>query len=855
MRIPVGGRRGFLSFVLLAVYGAETLRSSCLFVAAKREGGPQLLPSASVLSPPSAALLQERAAAAEEDVDDAGSGENDEEEEVCEAQEAMSSFLTQELEKLQDSSSAWAKFLSKLAEVKENKDVCMETGESSNKRICEHGESSSGAPQPLPCGGDAYEELISKYFQAKNCELSLAVTQTLMQNWVGHGDKEGIFDKLMFLYGKAMEYGNLDSDLYYVYQDAKGLLEELLQQAKDSVAAFHSSDIKSVFVKRRREMLGLLCALGRGTDAGALAADIVVTESVMVIRGDFEESAAAAVLAFAAAVDAFGAYPRMLLEEGGFLERAEKIHENYHKFRMNKLNGILTDIEATANAGEDSSGLMDLVPHRRHTRHHSSSSSSSSSSKDGSQAPGKDSAEAAAPVFLEGAAEQIAAAPTEGMPQIAAAAQQPGGAAAQPAPTPLLTATPPASTAGPGAAAPPVTAPPAAPVQQLQQQPQPAAAVPGVQPAVAAAPSQGAAAPGAATTVFSSGVSGSPAPLTTAPEAAQQPPPPPAAAPTSPAASPLPTDTSTAAPAASALPQQQPAGGAAAPPPPGKPSAPGAVGAAGAAGGEAEAAGEGHNSNHSIPIRDRIEDMVRSMKMFEVEDGAITYRPNLTTLERVVKAGYTDITDHVFVEAFMMLPQAFVVSTFKLISLLLPNPQVDFAEFYNSTLADDGTITEGFSGELPVNHKLLAERFSEAVDEAYKDTWREFFHDQDGINDIAQLQSPKPQQQLLQQQQQQAASQQTEAEEHVSALEQRGSGVVQPHSFVLTGAEEESSFKVAIVSTSDGFKTGDVEQFADVQAVNSMSLQALASSASFADVSLARLVLVSLGCVLSFWLL
>ena len=62
-------------------------------------------------------------------------------------------------------------------------------------------------------------------------------------------------------------------------------------------------------------------------------------------------------------------------------------------------------------------------------------------------------------------------------------------------------------------------------------------------------------------------------------------------------------------------------------------------------------------------------------------------------------------SDHVFVEAFMMLPQAFVVSTFKLISLLLPNPQVDFAEFYNSTLADDGTITEGFSGELVCAHK------------------------------------------------------------------------------------------------------------------------------------------------------
>ena len=47
-----------------------------------------------------------------------------------------------------------------------------------------------------------------------------------------------------------------------------------------------------------------------------------------------------------------------------------------------------------------------------------------------------------------------------------------------------------------------------------------------------------------------------------------------------------------------------------------------------------------------------------------------------------------------------ILPQAFAVTTFKFISLLTPNPQVDFAEFYNSTLADDGSVTEGFEGEM-----------------------------------------------------------------------------------------------------------------------------------------------------------
>lgn len=47
-----------------------------------------------------------------------------------------------------------------------------------------------------------------------------------------------------------------------------------------------------------------------------------------------------------------------------------------------------------------------------------------------------------------------------------------------------------------------------------------------------------------------------------------------------------------------------------------------------------------------------------------------------------------------------LLPQAAVTTTAQLITILLPKPDVDFAEFYNKTLNADGTITDGVTGQL-----------------------------------------------------------------------------------------------------------------------------------------------------------
>lgn len=47
-----------------------------------------------------------------------------------------------------------------------------------------------------------------------------------------------------------------------------------------------------------------------------------------------------------------------------------------------------------------------------------------------------------------------------------------------------------------------------------------------------------------------------------------------------------------------------------------------------------------------------------------------------------------------------LLPQAAVTTTSQLITLLLPKPDVDFAEFYNKTINADGTITDGVTGQL-----------------------------------------------------------------------------------------------------------------------------------------------------------
>lgn len=217
--------------------------------------------------------------------------------------------------------------------------------------------------------------------------------------------------------------------------------------------------------------------------------------------------------------------------------------------------------------------------------------------------------------------------------------------------------------------------------------------------------------------------------------------------------------------------------------------------------------------------------------MFEMHGEELGYTADVAALEKTIKAGYTDFTDKIYVVWAQLLPQAFTLTTFKFLSLLFPNPIVDIAEFYNSTMAEDGSIKEGFEGEPPVNHKLLVERFSLAVDDAYKDAWRRFF----SVADDLGIDGSKPQ----------AVQQQPAAP--VSTLEM-DVGVVKPHSFAST-REEQEEYNVAIVSSADGLSVDDLEKFADVAAINQASVEALASSSFTAMPNLMGVVSVAVACV------
>ncbi|OEH78228.1 hypothetical protein cyc_00091 [Cyclospora cayetanensis] len=639
---------------------------------ASKLGGPE---ASAVLSPLSAVELHSRA---QDDVfDDPLDEEELREEEACGGQEAMSNVMTSELEKLRDPTSPWAKFLSKLTAIKDAKQVC--TQSQTSEGLCslpEAPEGGSSTALQLPCGGDDYMKLISNYVRTKNCILSLAVTQTLTQNWLGHAGSDGIFPQLIAKYEKALEYASLDSELYSLYQDSAQLLREVIQSAKDGIAAFHSPELKAVFLKRRKELTALLCALGRGAEADT-GANVVVSDHMVVIRGNFEESEEEALTAFQSAVDTFGLYVQALLEDGGFLQRATDIHVTLHKFRLSKLSAMLTDIEPSTNEGDDALSLMRIIPgkHNKQSKHKTKEVSNKTQ-------------DAAAPAFLESAAQQGA---------VAAAAAVAAANLATPATAPQQQ-------------------------QALVGQSQSAA--------LEAAP-----------------------------------------APTSPSGNP---------------PPHAEKGDHA-----GHPPAHGIV----------------DGEHKGVPIRQKTITMAAHLRMFEMHGEELGYTADVSALSKTIKAGYTDITDKIFVVWAQFLPQAFVSTTFKFLSLLLPNPVVDIAEFYNSTMAEDGSVTEGFTGDLPVNHKLLAERFSVAVDEAYKDSWRRFFEvaddlgvDNDQSGSVAQQAPP------------------------VSAL-QVEVGAVKPHSFVST--EENDDFSVAIVSSSDGITPTDLDKYIDSEAIDKASVEAL----------------------------
>lgn len=722
------------------------------------------------------------------------------EEDACEGEEAMAAVMRGEIKKLKDVNSPWVRFLSKLTEVKDSKQVC--TIPQNSEYLCKlptATEGSKGPPQ-LPCGGDEYMKLIGTFVHTKNCVLSLAVTQTLTQNWLGHSGNEGIFLKLIKQYESAMQFSGLDSELYYIYRDSAQLLKELTQSAKDGVAAFHSLEIKSVLLKRRRELTSLLCALGRGTEADT-GSNVVVSDKVVVIRGQFSESENEALAAFRTAVDTFGVFVKGLLEEGGFLDRATAIHKELHKFRFSKLNALFSTIEPTTNEGDEALSLMKIIPVKHHKKR----------SPHKEEAAGAPAAAALGQAsFLEGAMQDdpATAAPAAAVPVAPAPAAVAQAAAPPAAGDSLLVAVP-------------------VPHQQQQQQQQAAPAAPAATPQAAAAPAAAPAAPppASAATPPAASAGAAPAPAVPGPAptifgASFEPPAPAATAPAASKAAP-----ELAAAVHAAAPAAAPAAAVASA---GAPSAPG-VPAPHISGAHHEGSEESHKG---VPIRQKVVAMASKLRMFEIHGEELGYNADVAALEKTIKAGYTDFTDKIYVVWAQLLPQAFTLTTFKFLALLMPSPVVDMAEFYNSTMGEDGTIKEGFVGEPPVNNKLMVERFSVAVDDAYKDSWRRFFAAADDLG----LEAPKPNVNNAVQQHQ---------EPPVSTLD---AGIVRPHSFMTTG-EEPEEFSVAIVSSADGLSLPDLEKFADAVAINKESVEALASRALSAMPNITGVASLAVACV------
>lgn len=588
---PLESRRlsalGTLGLLCAAVGGAAPSESTGV--------GVHVLSSSDSLS---ALQMRVKGDDAEEELDE----DDLREEDACEGEEAMASVMKSELKKLQDGTSAWVRLLSKLTEIKDDKQVC--TQSQTPEAFCNlptPEEGMKGKPQ-LPCGGDDYMNLIGTYMSTKNCVLSLAVTQTLTQNWLGHSGNDGIFQRLIAQYTKALEYSNLDTELYYIYQGAAELVTELLQSAKDALAAFHSLDIKSVLLKRRMELTSLLCALGRGTEVD-FGSNVVLTGNLVVIRGAFGEGENEAVAAFKTAVDTFGLFVKALLEEGGFLDRATGYHNDLHKYRLKKLSAMFEDITPTANEGDEGVSLMKILPvrqpkKRKHKKAETSGTEGTASFLEASS--GEEPAASGQPL-LEAPVQQP-------QPQ---QQQQPAAAAAQPV----------AAAAAPTAAAPSVAVAAAPPTLATAATAAPATPAP-TEAAPAATSEQG-------STIFGSSQTTAPA-QAAAPEAAS-----------APAASPAPLS-----PEAAAAPAQGAAAASSAAPlaaetAPTTPSTASAAAPAGTAKDEVKKAGK---DGKGVPIRQKVQSMAIKLRMFEVHEEELGYTADISVLEKTVKAGYTDIT-------------------------------------------------------------------------------------------------------------------------------------------------------------------------------------------------------------------
>ncbi|CBZ52063.1 conserved hypothetical protein [Neospora caninum Liverpool] len=264
----------------------------------------------------------------------------------------------------------------------------------------------------------------------------------------------------------------------------------------------------------------------------------------------------------------------------------------------------------------------------------------------------------------------------------------------------------------------------------------------------------------------------------------------------------------------------------------------------------------------AVPIKQKVMAVMSRLRMLQMHNDTVAFEVDSAGVEKIVKAAYLDVTDRVFGVWGGLLPQAAVTTTAQLLTLLLPKPDVDVAEFYNKTMNSEGAISDGVQDQLPVNHTRLVERFAIFVEEMYRDCWRKFFNTNDNFLAPANDAETDAQDISSATSIPEVSAVQLNAGKVVDLLAngvvERGldhaasmEAVVKEHSFVSTAsAAGERGIDMAIVDSSDGIGVADLAKvFTDEQAVRGLTEKALSSSAStvVASTSLIALAVLTVG--------
>ncbi|PFH32842.1 hypothetical protein BESB_014550 [Besnoitia besnoiti] len=719
-------------------------------------------------------------------------------------------------------------------------------------------------------------------------------------------ERKGIIEVLVSNYKTAMDSGILDDQLWYVYKDAAQLLEEFRTAATDGLNAFNSEDVRAALLRRRSNQVAILCSAGNGNEAH-LGANVIVNEGSVIFRVNLDGQDAATVEAFTAAINTFAQkFVQVVLEDGGLLDRAIDLHKQFYRFRFFKVQGLMQNAEPSTDVREQNK-LMAALPLEKHKKKHKHNKKEDEELHESAsflqvqeipqqipfqQMPPQVAAvptaapimPVTAPMTLPGAVQSSMAFVPEAAATLAAGVVSPLGvptgdfdvnaAAAQAFAQPQDVAVPVVAQQPQLRSVLPV-APQPMPADFHPQEPQtmPGLAGPGPMPQTVGsqgpvngvvaeqdvATPLGGLSPQLLQPVASAALA---APAVGVQQHEQEAPLSPVEAYERDAAKmqlPEAQDARLPSVASGASEHQADRADGDEPQKDTEEAHEARKGAHAAHKGELGALGipgempempwrvqQMPKQTKAVPIKQKVTAIMSRLRMLKMQNETIAYEANTEEVERIVKAAYLDMTDRVFDVWGALLPQAAVTTTAQLLTLLLPKPDVDLAEFYNKTMGPDGTIVDGYHDQLPVNHTRLVERFGEYIEEVYRDCWRIFFSTNDNFLGSSKPVATPPVSEMVASNNSAISALELAdmADAAVSAFTEtasrHGSGNTKPlrparveHSFISTAASASKGIDLAVVDSSEGVPMSELSSvFTDEDKVQDMTVKALRSASS-----------------------